>query len=110
MTPNNPDNTINDAAILQEIKKRLEEEPHLDENGITIEVNGGLVLLKGKTDTEEEKYLAQKIAASVPGVSKVENHLHIGFGIANTLSKIVSNISGTADEIEKKNDKKPPGI
>jgi osmotically-inducible protein OsmY len=101
------DDTRNDAVILQEIKKRLEEDPHLDENGITIEVNDGLVFLKGKIDTEEEKYLAQKIAASVPGVSNVENHLHLGFGLANTLSKIVSNISGPEDEIEKKNDKKP---
>jgi|SRR4030095_19309 len=105
MKPGNPDNSRNDAVILQEIKKRLEEDPHLDENGIIIEVNGGLVFLKGKVDTEEEKYLAQKIAASVPGVSKVENHLHIGFGIANTLSKIVSNLSDPEDEIEKKKDK-----
>jgi hypothetical protein len=107
MKRGNPDDTRNDAVILQEIKKRLEEHPHLDENGIAIEVNDGVVLLKGKIDTEEEKFLAQKIAGSVPGVTEVVNHLHLGFGIANTLSKIVSNISGPEDEIEKKNDKKP---
>jgi len=91
-----------DEMILQEIKKRLEEDPHLDETGIVTEIHQGLVILKGKIDTEEEKYLAQNIASAVPGVTKVENHLHVGFGIANTLSKIVSNISGPEDEIDKK--------
>ena len=93
---------MSDTLILQEIKKRLEEDPHLDETGIVAEVHEGLVILKGKIDTEEEKYLAQNIAGAVPGVTKVENHLHLGFGIANTLSKIVSNITDPEDEIEKK--------
>lgn len=102
MKTGNHDNPASDAVILQEIKKRLEEDPHLDETGIVTEVRDGLVMLKGKIDTEEEKYLAQKIAGSVPGVTKVESHLHVGFGIANTLSKIVSNISPPDDEIKKK--------
>jgi hypothetical protein len=105
MEANNENSVNQHAVILQEIKKRLDDDPHLDETGIIVEFADGLAILKGKIDTEEEKFLAEKIAASVPGVSKVENHLHIGFGIANTLSKIVSSISEIEIENEKKKQK-----
>jgi osmotically-inducible protein OsmY len=102
---NTQDSTNNDLLILDEIKKRLADNPHLDETGIITEVNNGRVILKGKIDTEEEKVLAEKIAGFVPGVSEVENHLHLGFGLANTLAKIVSNMSEIDIEKDKKKEK-----
>lgn len=104
MDRDNDNKATNEALILQEIKKRLDDNPHLDESGIVVEVRDSRVILRGKIDTDEEKALAEKIAGSVPGVSQVENHLHLSFGLANTLAKIVSSISEIDIEKDKKKD------
>lgn len=90
-----------DQRIREDVRRRLEDEPKLDESKIEVEVNNGEVVLKGKADTEEEKALAEKIAASVPDVSKVENHLHVEVGIVHALTMLAAQIA-EAEEGKKK--------
>jgi len=94
-----------DAHIHQAVIDRLINEPKLDTTGILVEVQEGVVLLKGKADTEEEKKLAEEIAAATPGVSKVENHLHLKTGIVHALSALAAQIQALE---EGKTDEKPP--
>ena len=87
-----------DLRIWKKITDRLNKHPKIDASDIEVEVNKGEITLKGKADTEEEKWLAENIAMSVRGVSKVENHLHIGIGLAHAASFLVSQISGNVNE------------
>ena len=87
-----------DLRIWKKITDRLNKHPQIDANNIEVEVNKGEVILKGKADTKEEKKLAENIAMSVRGVSKVENHLHTGIDLAHTASFLVSQISGNGNE------------
>lgn len=81
------------TEIMKKIIQLIEDDPKIDSSNITVEVNDGVVTLKGKADTEAEKTKAEKLAASVEGVTSVQNHLHIGSGIAHTISTIISQIS-----------------
>ncbi|MEO7923996.1 MAG: BON domain-containing protein [Chitinophagaceae bacterium] len=99
------DTTSNeDARIQKTICELLHDDPKTDATKMEVEVNEGNVLLKGKADTEEEKTHAGQIAAGVPGVKKVENHLHIDIGITHALASFVARLI----EGDEKHDK-PPG-
>ena len=94
---------ITDQRIHTEIMDRLTHDPKIDPLKIHLEVKDGKVLLKGNVDTEEEKSRVENIAISTQGVIAVENHLHIGLGIAHALSSIVAQISEESkDEKDKK--------
>ena len=87
-----------DLRTWKKITDRLNKHSKIDASDIEVEVNKGEVTLKGKVDTEEEKQLAENIAMSVRGVSKIENHLHIGIGLAHAASFLASQISGNGNE------------
>jgi osmotically-inducible protein OsmY len=87
-----------DLRIWKKITDRLNKHPKIDASDIEVEVNKSEVTLKGKADAEEEKQLAENIAMSVRGVSKVENHLHTEIGLAHATSFLVSKISGNDNE------------
>ncbi|HET9430039.1 MAG TPA: BON domain-containing protein [Chitinophagaceae bacterium] len=94
-----------DELIRKTILDRLKEEPKLDESGMIVEVHNSVVVLKGKADTEDEKQLVEKIAGAVPGVTKVENHLHIGLALAHALTVIATRMSEVTEETEKEKKK-----
>ena len=83
-----------DEIIRQNIIDGLNKDPGIDTSKIHVEVKNGEVILKGKADTETEKQLSEKIARSVAGVSKVENHLHIDIGIIHALTSLAAHIQG----------------
>ncbi|MGZ8541420.1 MAG: BON domain-containing protein [Chitinophagaceae bacterium] len=85
---------IADETIRRNIMERLKKDPGIDSSKIHAEVKNGEVILKGKADTETEKQLSEKIACSVAGVSKVENHLHIEIGIIHALTSLAAHIQG----------------
>ena len=91
-----------DETIKIQILDALRDEPKLDEEHITVEVDKGEVLLKGKADTEEEKKMAEDIASKIPGVTKVVNHLHLPAGIAHALTVLATQITNPPEEDKPK--------
>ncbi len=103
MEENNQPGKMTDEIIRQNIIDSLNKDPGIDTSKIHVEVKNGEVILKGKADTETEKQLSEKIARSVAGVSKVENHLHIDIGIIHALTSLAAHIQG--DIIKDADDK-----
>ena len=103
MEENNQPGKMPDEIIRQNIIDRLNKDPGIDTGKIHVEVKNREVVLKGKADTETEKQLSEKIARSVAGVSKVENHLHIDIGIIHALTSLAAHIQG--DIIKDADDK-----
>ena len=93
-----------DVRLQKNILTLLHEDPKTDASKMQVEVKNGEVMLKGRADTEEEKKHAAIIAASVPGIKLVENHLHVDIGIAHALSSFVAKII-SGDEDNKNPDK-----
>ena len=103
MEKKNQQGKIPDKIIRQNIIDSLKKDPGIDDSKIHVEVENGEVILNGKADTETEKQLSEKIARSVAGVSKVENHLHIDIGIIHALTSLAAHIQG--DIIKDADDK-----
>ncbi|MBZ9783664.1 BON domain-containing protein [Pseudomonas sp. REP124] len=74
--------TLRPRVEVGDIQKRIEEalkrNAEVDANGIHIKVEGNVVKLEGKVHLWRERQIAERAAWSVPGVSKVEDHLLIG--------------------------------
>jgi hypothetical protein len=66
-----------DARILEDVSERLMQNGQIDASNISVGVSEGLVELNGSVNTRREKHQAEFLAASVPGVVDVENHLKI---------------------------------
>ena len=94
MKENNQHEIMHDEIIRQKVMDGLNKDPRIDTSKIEVQVKNGEVILKGIADTENEKMLSEKIARSVEGVSKVENHLHIELGIVHALSSLAAHIQG----------------
>ncbi|MDZ5436375.1 BON domain-containing protein [Pseudomonas fluorescens] len=73
--------TIRPRVDVTDIQHRIEEalkrNAEVDAKGIRIKVEGGVVKLEGKVHFWRERQIAERAAWSVPGVSKVEDHLLI---------------------------------
>ncbi|WP_137808098.1 BON domain-containing protein [Pseudomonas sp. G(2018)] len=73
--------TIRPRVDVTDIQHRIEEalkrNAEVDAKGIRINVEGGVVKLEGKVHFWRERQIAERAAWSVPGVSKVEDHLLI---------------------------------
>lgn len=85
---------MNDEIIRQKVMDGLNHDPGIDTSKIEVQVKNSVVILKGGIDTENEKMLSERIARSIEGVSKVENHLHIGLALVHALTSIAAHIQG----------------
>jgi osmotically-inducible protein OsmY len=64
-----------------EVKRKIEEafrrSAEIDANRITVEANGGEVILKGTVRSWAERQEAERAAWATPGVTKVDNQITI---------------------------------
>lgn len=65
----------------RDLKRKIEQafrrSAEIDANGITVEADGGRVVLKGTVRSWVERVVAERVAWSAPGVSNVENHIDV---------------------------------
>lgn len=66
-----------DARIYEEVNERLTADPQLDAGDIMVEVNDGLVILRGTVEQRWMKHRAEDLAESCRHVRDIENHLRI---------------------------------
>jgi osmotically-inducible protein OsmY len=93
-----------DSVLEEGLCRLMKEHPKLDTTHMHITVQEAIAHLKGRADTEDEKKLAETLAASFPGIKGVKNELHVDIGIIHTITSIVSNLSAN-NEDELKHDK-----
>jgi hyperosmotically inducible protein len=71
---------IDDSVVQAEVKAKLLGDDFFGGAGINIEIHKGIVQLGGWVDRKEEAEKAAQISASVDGVVKVDNQLHVKRG------------------------------
>ena len=98
--------TRSDDRIREDINDRLTDYDYIDATNISVEVQGGDVILTGTVNSRYEKRLAEDITDDISGVKNVENRLRVntaqnygqGSSAYSTGSEISSGMSGSATE------------
>jgi len=68
-----------DSLLTGKVKSALAADVGLKTlTGINVETNAGIVTLKGRVDSEENKRLAEEVVKKVDGVKSVDNRLAVG--------------------------------
>ena len=68
---------VDDATITTRVKTRFAKDPTVSAMRINVETMKGVVQLSGNAKSQAERDQAAQLASSVPGVTKVENHLRV---------------------------------
>lgn len=68
---------IDDATITTQVKARFAEDPTVSAMAIKVETLKGVVQLSGFAKNAAERDMAQRIAAGVKGVTRVDNAIII---------------------------------
>ena len=67
------------SEIKEKIQKALQRSAEVEASGITVQTEGGRVVLSGKVRAWYERDIAERAAWSAPGVTEVQDHLTIEF-------------------------------
>jgi len=67
----------NDAQVTSEIQTKLGADSGLQNKQLTVQAANGTVTLSGTVDTDAEREVAARYAASAPGVKQVINNLQV---------------------------------
>ena len=65
-------------ALAEQVKTALSSDSTARQEKIEVDANGGVVILKGRVDSDEAKKHIQEIAQHVPGVKWVQNQVSVG--------------------------------
>jgi osmotically-inducible protein OsmY len=71
------DDLMSDEQLVRAVAVAMLPHPELQPSKVTISANLGTVILEGELDSPREVELAATVAAGVPGVTRVENRLHV---------------------------------
>ncbi len=69
----NPDDRISD-----QVRMRLATDPDVKGGALDVSVHDGVVILKGRVETDKGKNKATKLSKKVKGVKQVDNELTVG--------------------------------
>jgi osmotically-inducible protein OsmY len=75
---------VEDASLATDVRLALIDKLGFDALSITVDTAGGSVFLTGGVEKRATQELAEEVARSVPGVSKVDNRLSLKGGSAET--------------------------
>lgn len=70
-----PEKVLTDKQLQKEIERKIAVDSELKKYDISVEVEDGKAKLKGTVETHRDRRKAARLAATVRGVSKVENKL-----------------------------------
>ena len=66
-----------DERLKEEVNERLTQDPDIDPSEIEVEVDNGVVTLKGAIDSREMKWRIEAITEEVSGVKDVQNQVRV---------------------------------
>lgn len=66
---------VSDDVIYDQVRRKLAADAEVKGGGLQVEVQQGVVTLRGTVRTDKQKTKAEKIAHKVKGVTKVVNQL-----------------------------------
>jgi hypothetical protein len=79
-----------DERIREEVSDRLAQHGRIDASDMDVQVQNGEVTLSGNANSRDEKRMAEDVAASVPGVSDVNNQIKVKQGFLNQIKDALS--------------------
>jgi osmotically-inducible protein OsmY len=88
-----PDNTTENR-----VESRFSKDARLKGQDVHVDVDSGVARLKGKVATEADKVRAERVAAKVSGVSRVDNQLEVDPSVAK--DRIEHNADKAKDRID----------
>ena len=68
---------ISDDSIYDQVKRRLANDMDVKGGGLQVDVQQGVVTIRGTVETEKQKAKATKVAKKVKGVKSVTNELQV---------------------------------
>ncbi len=68
---------VDDASITTKVKAAFVRDPVVKALEVKVDTFRGTVQLSGFVDTAEQRDQAQRVAAGVPGVAKVQNNISL---------------------------------
>jgi osmotically-inducible protein OsmY len=69
---------VTPTEVKRKIEEALKRQATLEASEITVEANGGEVILRGKVRSWAERKAAERAAWQAPGVTKVDNRITVG--------------------------------
>ena len=84
--------------IREDVCESLTDSPEVDASDIEVEVDGGIVTLRGSVADRRQKRLAEDLAESARGVRDVRNQLELERALADDLAPRVGAAAASGDE------------
>lgn len=68
---------VTDEVVEKRVEAAIAMNRYISISGLNVTLDNGLCILTGSVDTEQQRQLAEKLAASISGVERVQNELKV---------------------------------